>query len=414
MSQTINTGRRHFTLAGAAAGAASVLPFWARAQGTAPKGEPIRIGALTSMTGTGGVYGPGMLQAMRLAVDEVNAAGGAGGRPLQLFNEDDQTRPDAAVLAARKLVDISKVDLIAGVWSSSVALAILPITTGAGIMMLNTCGSPDLKTEDKQDLVWQYQAANDVFGKAFAQIARQRGFKNPAVMAFNNSTFVGQANYFRKAWEEGGGKVSAYVIYEPNQTTYRTELGRVLATKPDVIALSSYTPDATIILKEWYQNGQPCKFIMPGWSANENLIKALGADATDGIIAVSNVAATNHPTFRHFDAAFRKLTGRESDVFAAECYDMIISYALAVESAGPNADLKLINARMRTVTNAPGTKVTSFVQGRDLLRKNEKIDYDGASSTLEFGPAGDAVPDFGVFEIQGGKLVAKEVIPGTI
>lgn len=414
MSQDVNVGRRNFTLASAAAGAVGLVPFWARAQGTTPTGKPLKIGALNSMTGTGGVYGPGMLQAMRIAVDEVNAAGGAAGRPLQLFNEDDQTRPDAAVLAAKKLVDISKVDVIAGVWSSSVALAILPITNGAGIMMLNTCGSPELKTEDKLDLVWQYQAANDIFGKAFAQVARNRGFKNPAVMAFNNSTFVGQANYFRKAWEEAGGKVSAYVIYEPNQTSYRTELSRVLATKPDVIALSAYTPDATIIIKEWYQSGQDCKFIMPGWSANEGLIKALGAEATEGIIAVSNVAATEHPAFKHFDAAFRKATGRESDVFAAESYDMIISVALAVEAAGPDADIKTINSHMRTVSNAPGTKVTSFAQGRDLLRKKEKIDFDGASSKLEFGPAGDAVPDFGVFEIQGGKLIAKEVIPGTI
>ena len=106
-------------------------------------------------------------------------------------------------------------------------------------------------------------------------------------MAFNNSTFVGQANYFRDAWKQGGGDVSAFVIYEPNQTTYRTELNKVLATKPDVISLSAYRPDATIILKEWFQTGQDCKFIMPGWTANEDLVKALGKEATEGIISIS-------------------------------------------------------------------------------------------------------------------------------
>lgn len=408
MIPSLNLNRRKFTIASASAIAASVMPAIVSAQ----SGAPFKVGALNSITGTGGVYGPGMLEAIKIGIAEVNAAGGAAGRTLQLFAEDDQTRPDAAVLAAKKLVEITKVDAIVGIWSSAVALATLPITNAAGIMSLNTCGSPDLLTEDKRDLVWQYQASNAVFGEAFAEIARRRGFKRPAVMAFNNSTFVGQANYFKRAWEKGGGKVESFVIYEPNQTSYRTELSRVLASKPDVISLSSYTPDATIILKEWYQSGQDCKFIMPGWSANQELVKALGATVTEGIIAVSNVAATAHPAYRRFAAAYRQATNKEPDIFSSQCYDMVISMALAIEAAGPGADTLAINGKLRSVTNAPGTKVSSFVEGRDLLRKKAKIDYDGASSALEFGQYGETVPDFGVFEIQKGQLVAKEVISG--
>lgn len=408
MIPSLNLNRRKFTIASASAIAASVMPAIVSAQ----SGAPFKVGALNSITGTGGVYGPGMLEAIKIGIAEVNAAGGAAGRMLQLFAEDDQTRPDAAVLAAKKLVEITKVDAIVGIWSSAVALATLPITNAAGIMSLNTCGSPDLLTEDKRDLVWQYQASNAVFGEAFSEIARRRGFKRPAVMAYNNSTFVGQANYFKRAWEKGGGKVESFVIYEPNQTSYRTELSRVLASKPDVISLSSYTPDATIILKEWYQSGQDCKFIMPGWSANQELVKALGATVTEGIIAVSNVAATAHPAYRRFAAAYRQATGKEPDIFSSQCYDMVISLSLAIEAAGPGADTLAINSKLRSVTNAPGTKVSSFVEGRDFLRKKSKIDYDGASSALEFGQYGETVPDFGVFEIQKGQLVAKEVIPG--
>ncbi len=410
MEQPINIGRRQFAIAASAGLAGATLPGMALAQA----GAPFKIGALNSITGTGGTYGPGMLEAIKLGVAEVNAAGGAAGRQLQLYAEDDQTRPDAAVLAAKKLVEITKVEAVIGIWSSSVALATLPITNAAGVISLNTCGSPDLLTEDKRDLVWQYQASNAVFGNAFAEIARRRGFKRPAVMAFNNSTFVGQANYFKKAWEQGGGKVEAFVIYEPNQTSYRTELGRALAAKPDIISLSAYTPDATIILKEWYQSGQDCTFIMPGWSANQELVKALGPQVTEGIIAVSNVPATAQPAYKRFDAAFRKATGKEPDIFSAQAYDMVISLALAIEAAGPAADAMAINSKLRTVTNAPGTKVSTFAQGRDLLRKKAKIDYDGASSALEFGVHGETVPDFGVYEIRKGQLVAKEVIPGRV
>ncbi|OZI79627.1 ABC transporter substrate-binding protein [Bordetella genomosp. 2] len=405
----INHKRRRFVSSSAAIGALAMLPWVSRAQQAAP----FRVGALNSITGVGGPYGGAMLQAIRIAVDEVNAAGGAAGRPLELYAEDDQTKPDAAVLAVKKLIEINRVEAVVGIWPSAVGLAVMPITNNAGLIMMNTCGAPEMLTENKKGLAWMFQASNAVFGKAFAEVARQRGYKRPAVMAFNNSTFVGLADYFRQSWEAGGGKLSEYVIYEPNQTTYRTELSKVLATKPDVIALGSYRPDATILLREWFQTGQDCKFIMPGWTANEDLVKALGKEATEGIISISNVAAHDHEAYKRFAGKFRAKMNREPDIFAAQSYDMVITLALAIEAAGPAASSGEVNGHIKSVA-AGGQKVSSFEQGRDALKSGADIDYEGASSSLNFGAHGETVPDFGVFEITQGKLVLKETVPGAI
>ncbi|MGO4837405.1 ABC transporter substrate-binding protein, partial [Rhizobiaceae sp. 2RAB30] len=259
-----------------------------------------------------------------------------------------------------------------------------------------------------------FQASNAIFGNAFAEVARRRGFQRPAVMAFNNSTFVGQANYFKTAWESKGGSVSAFVIYEPNQSSYRTELNTVLASNPDVISLSAYRPDATIILKEWYQTGQDCKFIMPGWTANGDLVKALGKEAMEGIISISNVAADQHPAYKRFAAEFKKITDRDPDIFSAQSYDMVITLALALEAAGAEADVAAINAKIPVITSGGGTQVSSFAEGRDALRGGGKIDYEGASSSLDFGKHGETVPDFGVFVIRDGQLVLEETIPGHL
>ena len=412
MKPSINRSRRQFVSSGVAWGAVSMLPWAAHAQ--TPSGQPFRLGALNSITGVGGPYGGAMLESIRIAVDEVNAAGGAAGRQFALYAEDDQTKPDAAVLAVKKLIEINRVEAVVGVWPSAVGLAVMPITNNAGVIMMNTCGAPEMQTENKRGLAWMYQASNAVFGKAFAEVARQRGFQRPAVMAFNNSTFVGLANYFRETWEGGGGKVSQLVIYEPNQTTYRTELARVLATKPDVIALGSYRPDATILLREWFQTGQDCKFIMPGWTANEDLVKALGKEATEGIISISNVAAHDHDAYKSFSERFRAKMKRDPDVFAAQSYDMVITLALAIEAAGANANAMQINERIKPVTGAGGQKVSSFAQGRDALKGGGDVDYEGASSSLNFGQHGETVPDFGVFEISDGKLVLKETVPGSV
>ena len=366
MTQPISFSRRDFLAASAALAAAGLALSRARpGRAALPPGRPeLHHGRGRSLrTGHAGSHQDRRRRGQR--------GGGAAGRQFQLYAEDDQTKPDAAVLAVKKLIEINKVEAVIGIWPSSVGLAAMPITNAAGLITMNTCGAPEMLTENKRGLAWMFQASNAVFGRAFAEVARQRGFKRPAVMAFNNSTFVGQANYFRDAWKQGGGDVSAFVIYEPNQTTYRTELNKVLATKPDVISLSAYRPDATIILKEWFQTGQDCKFIMPGWTANEDLVKALGKEATEGIISISNVAAHEHAAYKQFAAEFRKRTKREPDIFASQSYDMVITLALAIEAAGGTADVAAINGRIRDVTGKSGAESQRLRAGAGVAARRQ-------------------------------------------
>ena len=108
----------------------------ARAQSAA-----YRIGALNPVTGAGGTYGGGMQKTILFALDEVKRVG-IDGRTLEVFAEDTQTAPDAAVLAARKLIDANHVDAILGTWSSSVSLAVQPITNAADVLLFHVSSAP--------------------------------------------------------------------------------------------------------------------------------------------------------------------------------------------------------------------------------------------------------------------------------
>ena len=400
--------RRDAILAGASLLAATALSGSARAQSAGS----FRIGSLCPVTGAGSPYGSGMQKAIEIAVAEVNAAGGAGGTKLELFSEDGQTKPDAAVLAAKKLIEVNKVQAILGTWSSGVTLAVMPLTDAANIIQMNTSGAPAISQLDKKDLVWRFQATNDRFGQAFAVIAEKRGFKRPATMAFNNASGIGNAEGFRKAWEKKGGKIVASVVYEPNRPSYRTELQQVLAAKPDVIVTGSYLPDSTIILREWYQSGQDLKWIMPGWAANPDLVKALGNEVVEGLISVDSVSNEDATSFKRFDAALNAATGKgaATNVYASMCYDMVVCIALAMEAAGPNATVAQINAKLREVANPDGTKVFSFAEGKKLLAEKKKVNYEGASGRLDFDSFGDVTPDFGVYVIEKGLLVRRDVV----
>ena len=305
---------------------------------------------------------------------------------------------------------------VLGTWASGVTLAVMPLTDAAGIIQMNVSGAPAISTLDTKDLVWRFQATNDRFGAAFAEICTKRGFKRPATMAFNNASGLGNVEGFTRAWEKRGGKVTAHVTYEPNRPSYRSELQKILATKPDVIVMGSYLPDTTIILREWFQSGADTKWIIPGWAANPDLVKALGAEVCEGIISVDTVSNEKSAAYAQFDAAFTKATGKaaSTNIYAAMAYDMVISLALAMEAAGPKATVEQINAKMRDVSNAPGTAVFTFAEGKAQLAKKAKVNYEGASSKLDFDKAGDVTPDFGVFIIEKGQLVRRDVVSITM
>lgn len=399
----MNIDRRTLLKLGAASAAGLALPFNVFAQ----SGNELLIGGLTPLTGAGSPYGPGMLKAMQIAVKEVNDAGGMAGRKLKLISEDAQTNPQAAVLAAKKLIEINKVQAVLGTWASGVSLAVMPLTDAANIIEMNVSGAPAISTLDKKDLVWRFQATNDRFGRAFAKIAEKRGFKRPATMAFNNASGRGNTDGFIKAWEAAGhGKVLANVVYEPNRPSYRSELQKVLATNPDVIVMGSYLPDTTIILREWFQIGHDNAWIIPAWAANPDLVKALGNDATNGIIAVDTVSNVNAGSYKDLSARYQKAAGQalSDNVYAAMAYDMVISLALAAQKAGQNASPPDISKQIRSVSNPPGEKVYSFAQGKKLLEAGKDIDYEGASSRLNFDEHGDSNPDFGVYVIKNGKF----------
>nr|WP_048645751.1 ABC transporter substrate-binding protein [Nitratireductor soli] len=366
----------------------------------------LRIGALNPVTGAGGPYGEGMQKMILAAADAVNAAGGAAGRKIEIFAEDTQTDPQAAVLAAKKLIEVNKVQAVLGTWSSGVSLAVVPLTNDAGIMLMNTSGAPALSVPpaNEKGLSYRFQATNDRFGRAFAEIAEKEGFKRPATMAFNNASGIGNTEGFKKAWEAKGGEIVSSVVYEPKQTSYSSELMQILAAQPDVIVMGSYVGDTTIILREWYQAGQPAKWIIPGWAANSDLVAALGPDVVEGIISVDSVSNEEAAAYTEYDKAYQAAMGKpgSDNVYAAMTWDMMTVLALAVEAAG-TTDMAKVNEKMHDVANPDGTTVSSFAEGKEAL-KSGPINYEGASSVLDFDAYGDVTPDFSASVIEDGKI----------
>jgi len=120
---------------------AAALAFASCASHAETAGNPIRIGALVSLTGGGATSGFSGLTGAKMAIQEINATGGVKGRMLELVVADDQSDPTAAVNEARRLANSQKVDFVYGPLSSQLTLASVPVLRDAKIPQVFTSGS---------------------------------------------------------------------------------------------------------------------------------------------------------------------------------------------------------------------------------------------------------------------------------
>lgn len=401
MSMTSST--RRGVLAGGAALVAA-LPW----RGALAADAPYRVAALNPVTGAGSSYGGGMQKTILFALDEVKKAGGVDGRAIEVYAEDTQTSPDAAVLAARKLIDANKVQAILGTWSSSVSLAVQPITNEANCLLFHVSSAPALSSaaQNSKHLGFRFQAGSPQIGAAYAEIAAKQGAKNVAVMAFNNDVQIASTTIFKAAWEKQGNKLASSIVYEPNRTSYSAELQKVLAGKPDLIVVSGYVPDTTIILREAFEGGNTAPIVIPGWAWGPAVLKAVGPEALEGLIVFDSVPDTEGAAFKAFDAGYRAAMNGPgaANVYASMAYDMAIVLALALQKAGPGADNAAVSKAVLEIAGPPGQKVTSFAEGKAALKAGQKINYEGASGPLDFDANGDAISVFGVNRFQKGAL----------
>jgi len=170
--------RRALLNAAGLGAAALVIPRVSYAQGA-----PLRLGVLTPLTGAGGNDGPRMLKAMQVVATEVNDAGGVMGRKIELVIEDDQTNPEAAVRAARKLIDVEKVPVIMGTWASAVTSAVAPVCWESKTFLTTVSGADSITLLPHQGYLIRTQPNNHLQAAKHAEFIGQSGAKRVFILS---------------------------------------------------------------------------------------------------------------------------------------------------------------------------------------------------------------------------------------
>ncbi len=377
-------GEFRMTITRRAALSAATLPLFAPAVVRA-QGEPIRLGTLVPLTGAGGPYGPSMRRAIEGVVNVANEAGGVLGRKIQLHGEDDQTNPDAAVRAARKLIDVDKVIAIMGPWASAVTTAVAPLCWESRTMLFTVSGADSITRLPHQGYIIRTQPNSTLQIVRLAGFLGERGAKRIFILAAQTPFAEANRQTLEQEMPKFGGTVLGQVIYDRDKTTFRSEVDQALRTRPDFLFLNGYTPDVTIILRELYRADYRGGKVAAAYAVNAKLLESLPAEVTNGTLTWAPSPDVDSPAFKRLQAL---LGTTDPDPYSCQTNDHAALAILAIAKAGA-ATADAIRANVRKISQGPGERVTDVVEGLKLLAAGREINYDGASGACDFDEIGD-------------------------
>jgi branched-chain amino acid transport system substrate-binding protein len=375
--------RRTLLAGGAALAAATWAPRRAAAQGAA-----IRLGTLTPLTGAGGSYGPSMRKAMEWVVGEVNGSGGVLGRKIELVSEDDQTNPEAAVRAARKLVDVDKVAAIMGTWASAVTTAVAPLCWESKTFLTTVSGSDTITQLPHLGYLVRTQPNTQLQIGKLGEFILSLKSKRVFVLAAQTPFAAPSQKRLSEILPKGGSELVGGVIYDKDKTTFRSEIDQALRAKPDMIYLNGYTPDTTVVLKELFKAGYTGAKIAQGYAVNQKLLDSVPAEVTDGTYTATPSPAVDSAGYKRL-AKF--LGAADLDPYSCQCHDHASLVILAIAKAKGEATGTAIKDNVRKISQGGGVKVDSAVEGLKLLAQGKEINYEGASGPCDFTETGDII-----------------------
>jgi branched-chain amino acid transport system substrate-binding protein len=245
---------------------------------------PFRFGALMPTTGPEAGYGLDFVKTYEMAVKDINDKGGVAGKPLEMIVLDTQAKPELAINAANRLIDVDKVSVLMTAWSS-VVKAVAPIANRTATLELNMgANSPDIA--ELGEYVYSVFPLAEVDVTALAKYTKDKlGKSKAAVVYINNDTGIGGAKIYRDVFTKAGGQVVAFEAYDPKATDFTGVLLKARVGNPDVVHIHGLS-ELPQVIAQMRQLGMPQQVTSYSAGYNPKLLSQLGK-AAEGLIVTS-------------------------------------------------------------------------------------------------------------------------------
>lgn len=339
--------------------------------------ETIKIGCLLDTTGGLAPMGVRILDGARLAVDEINAAGGVLGKQVELVEEDGATDAATGFDGVKKMVEIDGVQVIAGPMITGASLLSIPYAKEHKVPLI-TPSATGIPLSEMEGTEWFFRTClrDDAQGLVLADVIVDKGYDKLATIVMDNTYGKGLETAIVDRLDAVGweGEHVVSIHFSEAALDYRTELQQIKDANPDAVFLVSYCDDGIIVFKQSSDLGLD---EMAWLGCDGNYGSGLFADPKSAEFMEKAIVAGTRTVgaggmYDRFAAAYQDKYGEAPQVYCDTMYDAVWAAAKAIELAG-------------------------VYDGEAIRVALTELQFDGATGPIAFDEMGDRT--CGMFEI---------------
>lgn len=367
-----------------------------RGGGPSTAARPLKLGAILPLTGDAAPYGIPVRRAIELAAEEVNAAGGVGGKPLTVAWGDGKCNGADGAAEAQKLVNVDGVTVIFGGACSGETIPIAPITEPKQVLVISPCASSP-KITDIGDFVFRTYPSDALAGKVGAGYAREvLKLQKIALITEQTDYAQGLREAFKRTFGEAGGAVVADEVYQTGATDFRTQLLKMKEANPDAVYLVPQSGNpGLLILRQLQELGYKGKRLTAEVLMDRKLVGE-NARLLEGLVGVEAALDDADPKVTAFLAKYQAKHNEELSgipLCSANGYTQVYLLKEAVAAVGTDT-----------------AKIRDWLYGLK--------GWVGPLGTLTFDRNGDPITGYyGIREVINGKvgtLGSQRIVDGSL
>ncbi len=312
-----------------------------------PAPKALKVAILAPLSGDVATFGVSTRDGALLAIEEWNAKGGLLGRQIEAVVEDSQCEAEPAASAAKKVISQDQVKFIIGEVCSKASIPVSEIATANKVVQISPTSTNPKVTIDEagnaKPTVFRACFIDPFQGTVGAKFALEElGAKTAAVLLDQGNDYVrGLAEFFRDAFEAGGGKVVVWETYTAGDTDFTAILTKVKDANPDILYLPDYYSTVNVIAAQANQMGiKAVKLGGDGWDSPD-----LDQVATAGGFFTNHYSSEDtRLVVQEFVKKYQAKYGSVPDALAALAYDAANILFLAIQQAGTDDPVKVAQA----------------------------------------------------------------------
>ncbi|KAA0570226.1 ABC transporter substrate-binding protein [Azospirillum sp. Sh1] len=244
--------------------------------------EPIKVGAVLSLTGGAAMLGDPELKTLQLYVDETNKAGGVLGRPVELIQYDDGSEPGKANGLVKRLIDSDKVDMLIGGSTTGASMAMYPMIERAGIPFISLSGALVIAEPVKK---WMFKISHHdrMVGERIMTDMKAKGYRSIGMLSDTSGFGQSASKEMLEVADKVGIKVVAHETFNPKDTDVTAQLTNIKNTAGvQALFVVSFGQGAVVATKNIAQLGIKLPHYETSGVATQDYI-ALSGPAAEGV-----------------------------------------------------------------------------------------------------------------------------------